>query len=368
LYPAWAMPILDAPSFIGPTPQQAVQEVAVDRTTVANLPVYLLRCLATTAAEIGIAPARLCMGLGFAVEDLANPACRVSFRQGSMMIRRALQMAPGQALGLMIGERETIASIGLLGYAMMTSQTLRDAVALGMSLQKFAGSMLQFDMQVGEVSTSVLASNRFPEPHIHVFLVEEAFASFLQVARSLVGSGFKPSRVELAYPPPPYAAEYQRVFGCPVRFDQPANALVADNSWIARPLLTYDPLSHRQALEFLDIGMSREQEKVDLFESVERAVRKNMLSVPSLATVAKQLNLSERTLRRRLSGSGVSYQALLDDVRKTRAIELLGNTALSIEQVALEVGFSDANNFRRAFKRWTDSAPGELRESLLKAD
>jgi len=46
----------------------------------------------------------------------------------------------------------------------------------------------------------------------------------------------------------------------------------------------------------------------------------------------------------------------------------LANTTLSIEQVALEVGFSDANNFRRAFKRWTSSAPGDLRESLLKAE
>jgi AraC-like DNA-binding protein len=344
-----------------------VPEIA-DRSTVANLPVYLLRCLATTAREIGIAPARLCMGLGFGVEDLASPACRVSFRQGSLMIRRALEMAPGRGLGLMIGERETIASIGLLGYVMMTSRTLRDAVALGMSMQKYAGSMLQFDMKIEGETTGIVASNRFPEPSIHVFLVEEAFASFLQVARSLVGNAFKPCRIDLAYPAPSYADEYQRVFACTVRFGQTANIFVAENSWIARPLLTYDPLSHRQALEFLDIGMSREQEKVDLFESVERAVRNNMQSVPSLAKVAKQLNLSERTLRRRLSGSGVSYQALLDNVRKNRAIELLANPGLSIEQVALEVGFSDANNFRRAFKRWTDSAPGELRESLLKAE
>jgi AraC-like DNA-binding protein len=364
--PGLADGYIDAPSAIGRS--SPVPDVAVDRSTLANLPAYLLRCLATTAEEIGIAPARLCLGLGFAVEDLANPACRVSFRQGSLMIRRALQMAPGRALGLMIGERETIASIGLLGYAMLTSRTLRDAVALGMSLQKFAGSMLQFDVQFEPPCTSVIASNRFPDSDIHIFLVEEAFASFLQVARSLVGSGFKPNRIELAYPAPSYAAEYTRVFGCAVKFDRPANAFVADDSWVARPLLTYDPLSHRQALEFLDIGISREREKIDLFESVERAVRKNIRSVPSLAKVAKQLNLSERTLRRRLSGSGVSYQALLDDVRKNRAIELLANTALSIEQVAIEVGFSDANNFRRAFKRWTSSAPGDLRESLLKAE
>ncbi|MDN3922364.1 AraC family transcriptional regulator [Roseateles violae] len=339
-----------------------------DRSTVANLPVYLLRCLAATAEELGVAPARLCMGLGFTVEDLSNPACRVSYRQGSLMIRRALQMAPGQALGLRIGESETIASIGLLGYAMMTCRTLGDATALGMGLQKFAGSMLQFDMEPGPTTTRVQASNRFPDPEIYVFLVEEAFASFLQIARGLVGNSFRPERIELAYPAPAYAAEYRRVFGCPVLFDQPSNALVAANDWVAKPLLTYDPLSHRQALEFLDVGTLREQDKVDLFESVERAVRQNMQDLPTLADVAGRLHLSARTLRRRLADSGVSYQTLLDNVRKGRAIELLSNTAQSVEQIAIAVGFSDAHNFRRAFKRWTGSAPSELRESMMQKD
>jgi AraC-like DNA-binding protein len=125
-------------------------------------------------------------------------------------------------------------------------------------------------------------------------------------------------------------------------------------------------LSHRQALEFLDVGISRERDKVDLFESVERVVRKNMKRLPTLAEVARQLHLSERTLRRRLRDSAVSYQALLDSVRKNRAVELLANTPLSIEQVAVEVGFSDAHNFRRAFKRWTKSSPSDLRASLQK--
>jgi len=344
-----------------------VPDTALDHSTVANLPAYLLRCLAATAADVGIASERLCMGLGFSVEDLSNPACRVSYRQGSLMIRRALQMAPGRALGLRIGERETIASIGLLGYAMMTCRTLGDACELGMSLQKFAGSMLRFDMRLADGLAIVEAANRFPDPAIYVFLVEEAFASFLQIARGLVGMAFRPARIDLAYPAPSYADEYRRVFDCPVRFDQAGNAFVADVEWVARPLLTYDPLSHRQALEFLQIGTSREQEKNDLFESVERAVRQNMRDLPTLPDVAQRLHLSERTLRRRLADNGVSFQALLDNARKDRAIELLANTAQSIEQIAEAVGFCDAHNFRRAFKRWTGSSPSELRESMQKA-
>lgn len=332
-----------------------------ERYNIANIPAYLLRCLVATLTGFGVDAARLCQGLGFTVDDLSNPACRISFRQGSTLIQRSLQALPGKGLGLLIGERETIASIGVVGYAMMTSPTLGDATRLGMSQQKFAGSMLDFDFKINRQLAVVTAANRFHRPEIHEFLVEEAFASFLQIARGLVGNNFLPQRIELSYPAPPYAAEYQRVFQCPVLFDQKTNAFVTDPEWIARPLLTYDPLSHRQALEFVEMSFSRERENVDLFESVERAIRQNLKELPTFSDIARKLCLSERTLRRRLADKGVTYQALLDLVRKNRSLEMLGDARLSIEQIALEVGFSDAHNFRRAFKRWTGSTPSELR-------
>ena len=161
-----------------------------DRYNIANLPSYLLRCLVATLADYGVDTARLCQGLGFTVEDLSNPACRISFRQGSTLIRRGLEMVPGKALGLLIGERETIASIGLVGYAMMTSPTLGEAIRLGMNQQKFAGSMLEFDFRINKQVAMVTASNRFHQPDIQQFLVEEAFASFLQIARGMVGNRF----------------------------------------------------------------------------------------------------------------------------------------------------------------------------------
>ena len=109
------------------------------------------------------------------------------------------------------------------------------------------------------------------------------------------------------------------------------------------------------------MSFSRERENVDLFESVERLVRQNLKNLPTFSDIAKALCLSERTLRRRLADKGVSYQALLDLVRKNRTLEMLENPKLSIEQIAVEVGFSDSHNFRRAFKRWTGSTPSKLR-------
>jgi len=331
------------------------------RYTAANIPTNLLRCLSATLAELGVDAARTTVGLGFSIEDLANPSCRVSFRQGSVMIRRALQMTKGKALGLEIGRRETVFSIGLVGFAMVTCPTLGDAVSLGVSRQQFTGAMLHFDLLTEPGRISVAASSRFPEPDIQIFLVEEAFASFLQVARGLIGPAFRPLRIDLCHSAPSYADVYRDLFDCEVRFGQTANLFVSDADWMARKLPTHDPLSHRQTMQFLELSTAREQESLELVTSVERLLRQNLAEMPTLADIARQLCLSERTLRRRLTDQGVSFQSLLDGQRRNRALELLGNSKLSIEQVAFAVGFSDPHNFRRAFRRWTGSAPSEMR-------
>jgi AraC-like DNA-binding protein len=331
------------------------------RYTAANIPTNLLRCLSATLTELGFDAARTTIGLGFSLDDLSNPSCRVSFRQGSMMIRRALQMAKGRALGLEIGRRETVATIGLVGFAMLTCPTLGDAAALGMDRQQFTGAMLDFDLRSDGDTVSVAASSRFPEPDILIFLIEEAFASFLQVARGLVGPAFRPIRIDLCHSAPPYAEVYRDLFECEVRFGQTANLFVSDAAWMAKPLATHDPLSHRQTMQFLELSVAREQESLELVTSVERLLRQNLAEMPNLSEIARQLCLSERTLRRRLTDQGVSFQSLLDGQRRNRSLELLGNSKLSIEQVAFAVGFSDTHNFRRAFRRWTGSAPSEMR-------
>ena len=68
------------------------------------------------------------------------------------------------------------------------------------------------------------------------------------------------------------------------------------------------------------------------------------------------------TLHRRLAESGIGYQAILNDVRRRLAEEYLRNTALSIEEIAARTGFSEASNFRKAFKKWLREQPADYRD------
>lgn len=334
------------------------------RYVTANIPAFLIRSLAATLDEMGLDARRLLVGLGVTMDDLADPACRLSFRQGREIILRAMRMAKDRALGLETGIHEKITSVGLVGYAMLTASTVGEAVRLGLALQKDTGSMLEFDTRPSGHGVAVTATSRFNDPDIYVFLVEEAFASFMGIGLALAGEEFRPLRIDLAYPAPRHAKDYERVFNCQIRFGQIENAFVFDPAWYQQPLKTADPFGHRQLLEFLAFNRARSREAAEIIESVERALRPRLSDHYPISKVARELGMSERTLRRRLAESGVSFQGVLDGLKKNRALELLANPQMSVEQIAFAVGFTDPHNFRRAFRRWTGSTPGTLRQDM----
>ncbi|MFM2279996.1 MAG: hypothetical protein RLZZ444_2227 [Pseudomonadota bacterium] len=334
------------------------------RYVTANIPALLIRSLIAALTDFGLDPSRLFVGLGLNLHDLDDPTCRVSFRQGREMIVRAMQMAGDRALGLETGIREKVTSVGLVGYAMLTAPTVGDAVRLGMELQKDTGSMLEFDMRASDEGLVVTAASRFHDPDIYAFLVEEAFASFMRIGIELTGPEFRPIRVDLAYPAPKHAEVYEQVFGCEVRFGQVENAFLSDPADYTKPLATADAFSHRQLLEFMAYNRARTREATEITESVERVLRQTLQDSATIGKVARALGMSERTLRRRLAENHVSFQTLIDGLRKNRALELLANPHMSIEQIAHAVGFTDPHNFRRAFRRWTGTTPGAMRSDL----
>jgi AraC-like DNA-binding protein len=334
------------------------------RYMTANIPAFLIRSLAAALDDMGLDAKRLLVGLGVSMDDLADPACRLSFRQGREVILRAMRMAKDQPLGLETGIREKITSVGLVGYAMLTARTVGDAVRLGLDLQKDTGSMLEFNTRPSAGGVAVTATSRFNDPDIYIFLVEEAFASFMGIGLALAGEDFRPLRIELAYPAPRHADAYQRVFGCEIRFGRMENAFVFDSGLYRQALKTADPFGHRQLLEFLAFNRARSREAAEIIESVERVLRPRLEASCPISRVARELGMSERTLRRRLAESGVAFQGVLDGLKKNRALELLANPQMSVEQIAFAVGFTDPHNFRRAFRRWTGSTPGALRKDM----
>ncbi|KAA8699228.1 MULTISPECIES: AraC family transcriptional regulator [Pseudomonas] len=321
---------------------------------------FLLQTLGQVAAQKGANAEHLCRGLGFTLADLDDPALRISYRQAVAMIQRALKVLPDQGLGLCVGNQNVLGTLGLLGHVISLCKTLRDAFAVGERHQHTSGGIATSRIHEGAQQVMVDVECLLPFAEVQVFAAEEFFASLMIYGRTLVGSEFKPLRMEFMHAPPAYAAEYQRLFGDDVRFGCLHNRMVLEAQWLDVPLPNHHALALRQALGLLELESAQLHRKMDLIQAVERAISRD-LQGSQLEKVASDLNMSGRTLRRRLTEHGLTFEALLEQVRRARCMGLLGNPSLSIERITQEVGYSDVRSFRRAFKRWTGLSPSAFR-------
>jgi AraC-like DNA-binding protein len=309
----------------------------------------------------GLSPERMCKGLGFTLEELQDGAFQISYRQASLLIRRVQQAVGDPALGLSVGSRQTVVSWGVPGLAMLTCETLREAVAHIHEHQREAGAMLIHRWSQSGKDIVVEVTPRSYDSELNVFLIEEALAGAVAVVRTLVGDRFCPKRLELAYPRPPHAAAYAAFFRCPVRFGADANRLISDTVWLEWRLPGFGEFAARALREKLNRLMVKPSEHSELVEFMSTHLRTHLDEPRALVETARQFNISERTLRRRLADLNVSYRDIVDRIRYERAQDLLKRGRMTVREIGLATGFDDVRSFRRAFKRWSGVLPSEIR-------
>jgi len=159
-------------------------------------------------------------------------------------------------------------------------------------------------------------------------------------------------------------AAYERVLGCPtVQAGSWSGINVSLDAW-RLPLRRHDAVL-RQLLETQanDI-LARQPARTGLALQVQQALAPRVAGGDtSVATLAREMAMSPRTLQRRLAAEGVSYHDLLDDARKAAASRHLTESTLAIGEVAYLVGYSEPAAFHRAFKRWFGTTPEAFRKS-----
>jgi len=326
---------------------------------------FLLQTLAEVVAGKGIEPQSLCRGLGFDVEDLQDPSQRISYRQAVAMIQRALKAVPNQGLGLWVGAQNVLGTLGLLGHVLSLCKTLRDAFEIGVRHQHTSGGIVVSSVDVVGDQIYLDVECRLPFADVQVFAVEEFYASLLVYGRALVGEAFKPIAVEFVHAAPDYVDEYRRLLGPDVRFGCLHNRMLIDAQWLDVNLPNHHSLALRQAVKLLELEAAQVHRKLDLIQAVERAIARDLSRGSHIEKIAGDLNMSSRTLRRRLTEHSLTFEALLEQVRQARTISLLANPDMSIERITEEVGYSDVRSFRRAFKRWTGKSPSVWRSASI---
>lgn len=192
-------------------------------------------------------------------------------------------------------------------------------------------------------------------------------AILIDACRLSLGEDFNPERVCLQRPPPSCRDRFTKFFGCQPEFDAPNYLLSFDKAALDQQLPTGNAEVAR-ANDQVILRYLAQLNRSDLVMRVKVALIENLPSGQvSKEQVSEILGVSQRTLQRKLHDEGTSFKQLLDETRRELANGYIKNHQVSLGEITYLLGFSEASNFSRAFKRWTGSSPAEFRRSCSAA-
>jgi AraC-like DNA-binding protein len=192
----------------------------------------------------------------------------------------------------------------------------------------------------------------------HPETVDAFFAVLCRVLRRLAGERALPSQVMLRRPAPVRRDDYDSAFGTPTVFSQAADSCRFGANALRAPIDHADPAVRRALVPHAEHRISRR--RAPWSAAVSELADAGTLG---LAQVAGALAVSPRTLQLRLEDEGASFAAVIDAVRKERALALLAEPGLPISAIAARTGFATPSAFTRAFRRWTGLPPSRYRRT-----
>jgi AraC-like DNA-binding protein len=335
--------------------------VSAINTAVARLPVFVLR----QAEAAGLDRRELLQAADLSEEALADPDARILVRKNLELWRFILESISDADLGIRFGSELRIRDAGLVGYTMLHSATLLEAMQ---RLFRFGRILEEGDPPQLKLSSNGAEYGWRAHPEQEVLLqrmIDYELAALVGVAREITGVDLDP--LEIRYPHterPSDLKAHRRYFRCTLSFDQPFVGVVFRRRDLDLPV--------READEELGSYLERYAEEVleslapggTVADRVERVMWTEMKEGRlTLQGIASALAVSPRTLQRRLREEGTSFAELRDRFRRDMAVVILRDRRLAIYEVAYLLGYSEPSTFYRAFRRWMGTSPHEFRAS-----
>ncbi|MFT5837955.1 MAG: AraC-like DNA-binding protein [Flavobacteriales bacterium] len=277
----------------------------------------------------------------------------------------AIEVSNDLQLGLLVGSSMDVPSHGILGYAIITSSTIGDALKLLVRYNKALLPSLDVKMLSRERRVEVLIKAPHLPDDLERFYIELVYAAIMRSGNTLIPKGRASVHVEFDYDAPYDKTPYQKLFGSKVQFNSNKSMLSFDQAGLDLGIATANPVARDIFRRECDRLLSKDTHRGMISERVQEVLLQSGTEFPTSMLVANQLHMSESTLQRRLAKEGYKFQQLLDQVRNKLAHEYLIGTQFSINEIAALLGFSDAANFRRSFKRWSKKTPTAVRNENL---
>jgi AraC-like DNA-binding protein len=323
------------------------------------------------AAHAGVAPAALHAVTGFDARAAEDPDARIPLATETALWEEAARLSGDAAFGLHAALRLQPGVFDVLDYVFRTAPTLRAALERATRYNRLLHDVAVFTLVDGDGLTRVEHALADPTLAQSRHAAEFTLGSIVVMGGQMAARPVSPRAVQFRHPPPAAAvlAQHERLFGVRPSFGAAVNALAFDQALLARPLPAADPLLSRVVVRhaegLLAARPARPESTGDRVRRLLAAALGDGEAEATLAAAAAKLHMSERSLQRRLTDEGTTFDVLLEDLRKGLALRYLSDRKVAIAEIAYLLGYSEPSAFHRAFKRWTGKTPTEARQQPL---
>ncbi|MFZ5724155.1 MAG: AraC family transcriptional regulator [Pseudomonadota bacterium] len=319
--------------------------------------------LVTMAGEEGLDTADVLAGSGISPADLGDPKAEIDGSQELKVVENLLRLGIDPSFAFRAGMRYRISTFGILGYALMNSDTVRDAVQLCARFVKLTYSFSNIRIEEYGNEARAIFECSLPTAELRAFAVERDMAALAMVSRDMTGKRMPVRQWYMAHEQQAALPVYQRLVDGTPEFGKPANVWIFARSQLDTRLPLANPMTREECVRSCEDLLERRVSLTGIQGRVRDYLLRNAERMPTLEDVAAQFHLTPRTLRRRLADEALCFRDLIESVRREQAEALLRDGRLPVPHIASRLGYRDVSSFMTAFKRWTGTTPGNFRRS-----
>ncbi|WP_202741614.1 AraC family transcriptional regulator [Acinetobacter calcoaceticus] len=321
-----------------------------------------IRILLMVGQQHGLTPEVCIENTHISLNDLSQPHFEVKAEQEFLVIRNLLKLLdPTLPLSIEAGLRHHTTTFGTWGFAILSSQTMKEALHFAMRYFQLSSIFCNLEViQEGIYTLLIFDHSQLPDD-LACFLVERDLITVISIQRDVLPIQFPVMSINVALPAPVYADKFLELAGYPIQFNQPRSCIIFESRLLDLPLPQADPFIRARYEEECQQLWTRRISLGSYSQKVRNILLLQPSQMPKIDEMAAHLKVNLRTLQRHLAIEGITYEQLIDDIRKDLAEDLLKTTNLTVEEVAIQLGYSEVSAFSRAFKRWKGVSPRNFR-------
>jgi AraC-like DNA-binding protein len=307
-------------------------------------------------------PAPVFKSVGISSNSLKISGERISLKAMNKIWDKADLLINDTCFGLRAAQFWHPSHLNALGYSWLASRTLREAMNRLERYWQVIGEGAAISIRDEEVGVSIIYYDN-PISAGGYARVDSIIACAMQMCRINYGENLDPVSIHLIRTEPQNTLEYKNFFNVDVNFDSTQNSITIPFSAIDKQLIggntNISRLNDQIIIKYLATFAKR---------GITNQVKDTIFNCFASGEVSKErialsLNMSVRTMQRKLKGFNTSFSLLLDETRKELAISYLREPENDLAEISFLLGFSQPSSFSRAFKRWTQKTPIEFRNN-----